>query len=265
MNRNTPQLWDQVWKSAPPTEEDIFRLAVAENSLRWQQIEEVVIKEFSSFANVRVIEIGSGAGTHAALMSRRGARVTLLDFSQEALNRARNFFESNSLLAEAFIHQNALSLPASLLEKYDISMSFGLAEHFRGADRTEIIRAHFDLLKTGGLSFILVPNRQNLPFRLYRYFAEAVGRWRFGEEYPFSSSELRDICRQIGIREYSFLDGSLFYSFRIMSQLKIQRKLFGLRQRSDALRIRKERGTFLNRYLSHDLILCAKKPRRLLP
>jgi 2-polyprenyl-3-methyl-5-hydroxy-6-metoxy-1,4-benzoquinol methylase len=97
-------------------------------------------------------------------------------------------------LPAKFLKHDALVLPVDLLGKYDISMSFGLAEHFRGVERTKIIKSHFDVLKKGGMAFISVPNRYNPPYRLSKFFAEHVNRWRVGAEIPYSRKELGDIC-----------------------------------------------------------------------
>jgi hypothetical protein len=78
-------------------------------------------------------------------------------------------------------------------------MSFGLAEHFRGTKRIKINKAHFDVLRKGGIAFISVPNKHNPPYRISKFVAEHTGRCTVGEEYPYSRKELRNICEQIGI------------------------------------------------------------------
>ena len=83
-------------------------------------------------------------------------------------------------------------------------MSFGLAEQFKGDNRISIIRSHFDLLRNGGISFISVPNKFNLPYRIYKFIAEAAGKWSVGEEYPFSRWELANIMKEKGIENYTF-------------------------------------------------------------
>ncbi len=82
---NTPELWDRVWADAPWAAEDVYALAKEEQSVRWRRIERIVLQALGSFQGLRVIEIGAGLGTHAALMARRGARATLLDYSPRAL------------------------------------------------------------------------------------------------------------------------------------------------------------------------------------
>lgn len=266
MEKNSPQLWDKGWKKdITSVEEDIFTLAKENNSMRWQRIEKIILEEFSSFKNLKVIEIGAGIGTNAALMAKRRAKVTILDYSEGALRRAREFFKRNKLSANKFINQDALSLPPELFGKYDISMSFGLAEHFRGAKRIKINKAHFDVLKKGGITFIAVPNKYNPFYRIFKFVTERIGLWEAGEEYPYSRKEFRNICQQIGITDYSFFGESIFSSFKFINPFRITRKLLKrylnirLKRDLDIGHIKKEKGTFLDEYLSYSLILYGKK------
>jgi 2-polyprenyl-3-methyl-5-hydroxy-6-metoxy-1,4-benzoquinol methylase len=258
MKRNISQLWDDVWRTTTSIEEDIFTLVKEENSVRWQRIEKIVLREFGNFHGLQVIEIGAGAGTNAALMAKRGANVALLDYSESALKRARNFFKRNGLSAQ-FIKQDALSISNDLFEKYDVSMSFGLAEHFNGIERTKIIKTHFNILRKGGITFIAVPNKYNLPYRIFKFLAEYTGRWRVGEEYPFSRGELKNLCQKIGNIEYSFFGDSLFSSFDFINPFKILKKVYGARNELSSSQIRREKGTFLDSYLSYSLVVCGRK------
>ena len=131
MASNTPQLWDKLWINPISIEEDLFKLAQEEHTIRWQRMEHIILREFRTFEGLRVIEIGAGAGTNAALMAKRGAQVTILDYSDAALKRAQEFFARNGLTA-TMLCQNALALPPEMLERFDIAISFGLTEHFRG-------------------------------------------------------------------------------------------------------------------------------------
>ena len=266
MENNTPQLWDKSWKKALASPgEDIFKLAKEENSIRWQRIEKIVLEEFGFFNNLKVIEIGSGVGTYAALMAKRGAKVTILDYSESALKRAREFFKRNKLFADKFIKKDAFSLSPSLLGKYDISMSFGLTEHFKGTKRIKINKTHFDVLRKGGITFIAVPNKYNPFYRMFKFVTERIGLWEAGEEYPYSRKEFRSICKQIGITEYSLFGESFYSSFKFIDPFRTARKLLTrylnikLKRNLDPSRLRKQKGTFLDAYLSYSLVLCGKK------
>lgn len=217
--RNTAQLWDDVWTRSPSVEKDLYAVAKEERLIRWQRMEAQILSRFSSFEDLAVIELGAGRGTNAALMAGRGARVSVLDYSEIALQRSRKVFENLELPVELVL-QDALDLPSELRGKYDVSMSFGLAEHFTGDARHAIIAAHFAVLKPGGLAFISVPNAYNPPYRLYKWITERTGRWTIGEEYPFSRRELESHCTRLGIEEYGFFGDSLWRSKKFLNPLK---------------------------------------------
>jgi 2-polyprenyl-3-methyl-5-hydroxy-6-metoxy-1,4-benzoquinol methylase len=172
-------------------------------------------------------------------MAKRGVNVTVLDYSDLALQKAKAFFDSQKLKAD-FINTDALKLPDNHLHKFDVVMSFGLAEHF--TDRMPIFAAHVNLLKPGGTAIISVPNKHCPPYRLYKYLAEKLGRWPFGEEYPMSKVELKEICAEIEIKEYKIISSSLINTFAFFYS--------GFRSI--------QRATPLDPYLGYALVLIGK-------
>lgn len=243
-------------------DEDRFNLLKEENSIRARRIEEIISERFHRIDALKVIEIGAGSGKNGALLSKKGASVTILDYSEKALQRSREFFCRNGLEAE-FICANALDLPADLRGKYDIAISFGLSEHFRGEERVQINRTHFDLIKKGGVAFISVPNSYNLPYRIYKLTAETLGMWRVGEEYPYTRKELAYMCKKYGIENYTFIGDSIYWSLNFINPLKYLNKVIrkSLRLRPDYSwqRIKPEKGSPLDEYFSYSLVLCAFK------
>ena len=97
METNTPVLWDEIWKNPAAKEQDVLALLKEENGIRWQRMEKVVLREYGSFEGLKAIEIGAGVGTNSALMTKRGAKVTVLDYSEGALKRAQNSLNTTSL------------------------------------------------------------------------------------------------------------------------------------------------------------------------
>ena len=78
MNKNTPDLWDKVWQKEMSQDNDIFIIQKEEHSIRWIRMSKIMFQQFNSFDNLKVIEIGAGRGTHAVLMAKNGADVTVL-------------------------------------------------------------------------------------------------------------------------------------------------------------------------------------------
>lgn len=252
MQKNIPELWDNLWQKTTK-QEDIYNLIKEENSVRWQRIEEIVKNRFNNFKNLRVIEVGAGMGTNALLFAKRGAKVTILDYSKEAISISKEFFKKNSCKAN-FILTDALKLPKKLEGKYNIAMSFGLAEHFKDEKRYKIIKSHFDLINKTGLVLVSVPNKFNLPYRIHKLAAELIGLWRFGEEYPFSRREFVKIGKSLGAKKISFIGDSFFKSFRFINPLLLLGKKRGMKSK-----IKKEKGSFLDSYFSYALIFIGEK------
>ncbi len=252
---NTPELWDQIWTAQTSPAEHRDHLAREELSIRWQRIEQRVRARFGGFDRLRVIEIGAGAGTNAGVMAKRGATVTVLDYSDLALARARQFFEANDLQAD-FVQANALHLPDALLDQFDVAMSFGLNEHFTGAERVQIFQAHLDVLRAGGgVAFVSVPNARNAPYRVSKWLAEKTGRWKLGVEVPFTRDELGSICEQLGVSHAEFFGDSFVYSLQFVNPWPYVRRALRWQRPAPSSRRRRERGTPIDERWSYATVL----------
>jgi 2-polyprenyl-3-methyl-5-hydroxy-6-metoxy-1,4-benzoquinol methylase len=253
---NTPELWDEIWSTETSRAEHRLALEREELSIRWRRIGERIRTRFGRFQGLHVIEIGAGAGTNAAAMAKRGASVTLLDYSQLALARAREFFDANELLAD-FVEANALELPPELAGRFDVSMSFGLNEHFTGRERTQIFRSHLDALRPGGVAIVSVPNARNAPYRASKWVAERSGRWKLGVEVPFTHAELEAICARLGVSDFELFGDSFAYSLQLVNPCAYLRRALG---RPDRTRRRPERGTPLDARWSYATVLLMARP-----
>jgi len=164
---------------------------------RWQAQARVVEERLGGFAGLRIIEIGAGRGTNALLYARAGAQATVLDNSPVALEQARALFAAHGLEVET-LEADLFALPAELLGAFDVSMSFGLCEHFLGERRLGVVKAHVDLLRPGGVAMLGVPNRYAPAYRLWVWALMRRGSWPLGTEVPFSASELTRLAHAAG-------------------------------------------------------------------
>jgi 2-polyprenyl-3-methyl-5-hydroxy-6-metoxy-1,4-benzoquinol methylase len=191
------------------------------------------------------------------LFASEGAEVTVLDYSPEAIRSSKLFFERNNVKSTS-IQADAFNLDKNLLRKFDVAMSYGTAEHFKGKQRIDFIKLHFDVLKECGIVFIEVPNSWNIPYRLWKFLSQLSGRWAFGEEYPFSIIELKKIAKLFN-KKCSFMGKSLFRTqFCFFRRIK---KLFKIKETYDLNKIRKEIGTPLDTYFSTYLILVGENKK----
>lgn len=186
--------WEGLWRRSPL---DGHALAAEAATPRWRAQERLVRERFGSFSGLEVIEVGAGRGVNALLYAQRGARVTLLDLSELPLEQARQLFSAQGVEA-AFVTGDVFDLPAGLRDRFDVSMSFGLCEHFLGDRRRAVIGAHLEAARPGGVAMIGVPNRFAPVYRLWKGVLMRRGTWPLGTEVPFSAAEVARLARACG-------------------------------------------------------------------
>ena len=98
----------------------------------------LIVERFGSFGGLRAIEIGAGRGLNGFLFAERGAEVTLLDNVVLALEQARALFDAHGL-SFAAEEADLFALPDELRGAFDVSMSYGLCEHFLGERRQAVV------------------------------------------------------------------------------------------------------------------------------
>jgi SAM-dependent methyltransferase len=189
-----PGDWDGQWRATP---NDLAAPDEEARTPRWHAQERVVRERLGGFGGLRAIEIGAGRGLNGVLYAERGAKVTLLDISDYPLEQARPLFEARGLEFEPVV-ADAFDLPENLVGAFDVSMSFGLCEHFLGERRRTIVAAHLAVLRPGGVAFIGVPNRHAPVYRAWMAVLKRTGSWPFGTEEPYTAAELADLGRAAG-------------------------------------------------------------------
>jgi hypothetical protein len=173
-------------------------------------IKREILKHFGTFRGLRFVELGAGIGKMSILMDILGGQTTLIDYNESVLKRVhevQGFFgcEPDLLL------ENALALPASICGQYDVVMSFGLAEHFLGEERTAIFHSHHKLAKKHGIVVISVPNALGFSYRLSHEISKVLGKWPKGlPEVPFTRKELKNIALRIGLTDIRISGGNRF-------------------------------------------------------
>jgi len=139
-----------------------------------------------------------------------GAHVTLLDYSQEALNFAKAVAQelrARGLKFEVtFVRDNLESL--AIQEQFDIVTNEGVLEHwFTFEERLRILKEMIKVTKPGGIIIIWVPNIHN---PLYR-------KWiRTNAEVPeraFAIDELRSLFTIAGLDEVKVFPVRAYKSF----------------------------------------------------
>ncbi len=192
-----PELWDRLWQNCPSDAKDDRLLAREAQSPRWRLIVERLEATFGSIDGLTTIELGAGRGDLSVLLAGCGARVTLFDSSEIALDRARGRFHRLGVSAR-FVSGDMLGTLDEWRGRFDVSCSMGVVEHFRGNDRTRAIGAHHDVLAAGGLAVVSVPHAWCLPYRLWKFYLELRRCWPYGMEIPYTRREIVARARELG-------------------------------------------------------------------
>jgi SAM-dependent methyltransferase len=133
-------------------------------------------------------------------MASEGAAPTLVDYSEPALEQARARFDRLGLTAN-FVRSDMFDIGNDLAGKFDVAMSLGVVEHFRGTDRTRAIRTHVGVLRPSGVCLISVPNAACLTYRAWKMSLEIRRWWPYGIEIPYRRRELTGRALRAGLVE----------------------------------------------------------------
>ena len=189
--------WHRAWRHEPTAQRDHALLDRETRSPRFALLMDRLKQTFGAVDGVRTVELGSGRGDLSVLLAQHGARVTLLDNCQNALDQAKARFDRLGLSAE-YLMGDLLGNLEYLHGRFDVSLSAGVIEHFKGQDRTRAIAAHRYVLASGGMTMISVPHALCPPYRLWKAYLELRGWWPYGPEMPFTHGELRSRAGDVG-------------------------------------------------------------------
>lgn len=256
-----PNLWNQVWsKSHEDNACEFWKWVEREsNGVRGTKIQNYIRTYIGDFSRLKTIEVGSGLGIYSFIFSRLGAEVTLLDYSEQALNCAKKCFQNNGLKAE-FLLQDALKLDSIMHGQYDVAMSFGTVEHFRYPERLKMIESHVNLVRDEGIIVISVPNKAFLPHEILKVYLQYKNKWYLGYEGAFSRIEFFQVARTLKLSKLEVV-GSAFLSdlqryVQIYRSTNLVQKLFGSASSNSPIL---ERASWLDNFWGADLVLLGIK------
>ncbi len=165
------QKWDSYYATESPAEEDgnikVFNQEFAE------RIEELLPN------GARILEAGCGDGWQSLALARTGKHdVTLMDFSQGALDHAQQRFEREGL-AGSFVLGDAQQKGEP---EFDLVFNAGVLEHYDPAQQASFLRGMAS--RSRQYVMALVPNRLCYWYWLWRIRAVGEENWPFGKEVP---------------------------------------------------------------------------------
>lgn len=183
----------ETWDEVAETYE--IEISNEEKSLA-EDIYKIII-ELDLKKEAKLIEIGCGSGHLSAILAQKGYDVTLLDFSEVALEKSKECFK-NLKLQGKFINANLFELHNIIRGNYDLVWNSGVMEHFDDENLEKALRSIINIRSKYYL--FSVPNAEALPYLLMRYKSVSTGDWIWGKE--FLRTDYENFIKNIGYELY---------------------------------------------------------------
>ncbi len=156
---------------------------------------EVLLREAEGAATV--LDLGCGRGENAALLSLRGKKTTLFDWSQENLEFGKQLF--GALGKQGAFVQGDMAKPFPFAqEEFDLVFSCGVFEYFSDDQIVSILKEAFRVAEKKVV--IMVPNAYAVLYRVGMWQMRMSKRWPWGGERPFAT--LRPHFRAAGFEDF---------------------------------------------------------------
>lgn len=142
-----------------------------------------------------ICELGCGSGYPTLLMSQKGAKVTLVDFSENACRYAKQICTYLKIDPKSidFKIEDAFSKTLDI-GKFDVVWNCGVIEHYEWDAAVNLIRVMSKHAKKGGKVMVTLPN---LCAPEMIYALTAVGK---GSEIFYSHRMLKRIMEEAGLK-----------------------------------------------------------------
>lgn len=161
--------------------------------------ERYLVKILGNVQGLRILEAACGSGVLSARLSTRGAQITLLDISENALKIAcANLGEGCA--SGSVLKADILKIPADD-GSFDVVWNQGVIEHFDEPEN--VVSEMLRVLKKKGAIVIFVPAFLS-PLHFVYMFLTAVGRmdlWPFDRQIFYRKSYLEEVMEMAGCRD----------------------------------------------------------------
>ena len=194
--------WSKMWKEINKIGFDVNRTPYI-----WSFYERLL--GGYDFKGKRVLEFGCGTGINSTIMAHRGARLVFYDSSRQALELVRKNLDALSLDAE-LVYGDVFD--SDFENEFSIVHSEGLVEHFLEPQRQEIVDIHARAAKKRGKVLIIVPHRKCAPYRIGKFLACKTGTGMYGDEYPYTKTELVERMKRAGLSPGRVIGGETVFS-----------------------------------------------------
>lgn len=144
-------------------------------------------------ADSSVLEAGCGGGGQSIALARTGKyNMTLMDFSEYALDYAKRYFDQENLHAD-FVLEDVFASNTSI--SADLVFNAGVLEHYQYDEQVKFVQSMAK--RANKLVMVLVPNTDCYWYWLWRQQSIINNDWPYGYEVPASS--YKDIIEDAGL------------------------------------------------------------------
>lgn len=211
MSNNDHTRWDTLWKTH----------RISGRITRYNMLSFDEIKRFINLAGLNTIEVGCGTGQLSLLFSQEAKRVTLLDYTESSLKQAKKLFEKHGINKCSFVRDDLFDIHHN--NKYDLVVSSGLLEHFKGEEELACLNAHKYLAKKNGYVVIIAPSdtwfnekRCRDPDNIRRY-----GYWR-----PIREEKMLQLFKETELTPVIIKKFDVFYGLKPNILVNIASRFF---------------------------------------
>lgn len=189
------EYWDRLWKDS-----DLPSLIDPRNTSNgnyvFRRLDELFRATLSDALDkdLSLLEVGCAQSVWLPYFAKEfGFEITGLDYSEHGCEQERTILASAGIDG-TIICGDLFSPPPSLLESFDVLVTFGVVEHF--TDTAEMISKLAVFLKPGGRIITVIPNMRGMCGRVQKLVNEPV----FRTHVPISRDELGKAHESAGIQ-----------------------------------------------------------------
>ncbi len=148
-----------------------------------------------------ILDLGSGTGRSCAILSGRGKRTTLLDWSEENLKFSRKLFQLVGEQGRFVQHDITRELPFDD-DAFDTTLCWSVLQFFSDEQIARIVKEASRVSRKRVI--IAAPDAFCVGYGIGKWYAKRKGRWAWGDERRFTS--LKPYLRAAGssrVRQFS--------------------------------------------------------------
>lgn len=175
-NRTSSDFWDDFWVNAPYEKMNLFSLSpkIFLKNYHYRKVFNFLKDYFEQLPqNAKVLEIGCGNSQWLPFLAYNyGFKVAGIDYSVNGCELAKRNLDNASVLEYDIIHSDFLKAPKKTHSKYDLCLSFGVAEHFDDLD--SVIKVLSTFVNDEGYIVTGIPNMTSFYGRLQKFFNKEI-------------------------------------------------------------------------------------------